>query len=92
MEMSLVMIGLLLIVMGYLVGVKKMVWLLAGYNQKRVTDKRKLTNLVGGTFALLGIGLLISGLTGIQDVETMMMVAVGIILLEIVYVNIRMVK
>ncbi|MGE7925795.1 DUF3784 domain-containing protein [Viridibacillus arvi] len=44
--------------------VKKLTWLLAGYNEKRVKDKNKLALLVGGTFALLGIGTLISRFVG----------------------------
>ncbi|MEK5080082.1 DUF3784 domain-containing protein [Solibacillus sp. FSL W7-1436] len=92
MEMNLVIVGLVFVVLGYLVGVKKFTWLLAGYNEKRVKDKNKLALLVGGTFALLGIGIAISGFAGIQQAETIMFVAIGIILLELVYVNVKMVE
>ncbi|WP_339176092.1 DUF3784 domain-containing protein [Solibacillus sp. FSL R5-0691] len=92
MEMNLVIIGVIFLVLGYLVGVKKLTWLLAGYNEKRVKDKNKLAVLVGGTFALLGIGIVISGFAGVQQAETVMFVAIGIILLELVYVNAKMVE
>lgn len=92
MEMNLVLIGVVFLVLGYLVGVKKLTWLLAGYNEKRVKDKNKLALLVGGTFALLGVGIAISGFAGIQQAETIMYVTVGIILLELVYVNVKMVE
>ncbi|WP_107943823.1 hypothetical protein MHH70_12855 [Metasolibacillus sp. FSL H7-0170] len=48
--------------------------------------------LVGGTFAILGIGLLIFGFIGFKQAKTILMVAVGVILLEIVYVNAKMVE
>lgn len=92
MDMILTVMGLIFIVMGYLVGVKKMVWLLAGYNQARVTDKNKLANLVGGTFALLGLAILLISFLSIFKTETVITVAVIIIVLEIAFVNIKMVK
>lgn len=92
MDMILVIMGLVFIVMGYLVGMKKMVWLLAGYNQKRVADKNKLANLVGGTFAVLGLGILLSGFFQVQETETIIMIAVIIIVIEVAFVNVKMVK
>lgn len=92
MELNLLIIGLVFLLIGFLVGVKKYTWLLAGYNEKRVEDKEKLARLVGGTFALVGVGLLICGFIGLKEVETIMMVAVGIILLEVVYVNVKLVE
>lgn len=92
MEINLIVIGFVFLLIGYLVGVKKITWLLAGYNEKRVKDKKKLATLVGGTFAILGIGLMIFGFVGFKQAETIMMVAVGVILLEVVYVNAKMVE
>ena len=89
--MNLIVMGFVFLLIGYLVGVKKITWLLAGYNEKRVKDKKKLAILVGGTFAILGMGLLIFGFIGYKQAETIMMVAIGIILLEVVYVNAKMV-
>ena len=84
--------GAIFVIISYLVGVKKLTWLLAGYNEKRVNNKKKLAVLVGVTFAVLGLGLLIFGLIGFEQTETIMMVAFGIILLEVVYVNAKMVE
>ncbi|WP_397538046.1 DUF3784 domain-containing protein [Rummeliibacillus pycnus] len=92
MEMNLVLIGVFFLVMGYLVGVKKQTWLLAGYNEKRVKDKFKLAQLVGSTMAILGILLLICGLIGTKQTEYLIMFAVAILLMEIVYVNAKMVE
>lgn len=89
--MNLIVVGFIFVLFGYLVGVKKLTWLLAGYNEKRVKNKKKLAILVGGTFAILGIGLLIFGFIGFKQAETIMMVAVGVILIEVVYVNAKMV-
>ena len=91
-EINLIVMGAVFVAIGYLVGVKKLTWLLAGYNEKRVNNKKKLAVLVGVTFAVLGLGLLIFGLIGFEQAETIMMVAVGIILLEVVYVNAKMVE
>lgn len=85
-------IGFIFLVMGFLVGVKKFTWLLAGYNEKRVKDKGKLARLVGGTFALIGAVLLICGIVGVQQLEMLVMGAVVIIIMEVVYVNARLVE
>jgi len=92
MEINLVIIGAVFLVFGYLVGVKKRTWLLAGYNEKRVKDKLKLARLVGSTMAILGILLLICGLIGVKQTEYLIMFAVAILLMEVVYVNAKMVE
>ncbi|MGN7476323.1 DUF3784 domain-containing protein [Solibacillus silvestris] len=92
MEVNLIIIGLVFLVIGFLIGVKKLTWLLAGYNEKRVKDKNKLARLVGSTFAVLGAGLAFSGFAGLKQTEMILMVAVAIILLEVVYVNAKMVE
>lgn len=92
MEINLVIIGAVFLVFGYLVGVKKLTWLLAGYNEKKVKDKNKLARLVGITLALLGAVLLISGIAGVKETEYIIMSAVAILLIEVVYVNTKMVE
>lgn len=92
MEINLVLIGAIFLVLSYLVGVKKLTWLLAGYNEKKVKDKNKLARLVGITLALLGAVLLISGIAGVKEAEYIMMSVVAILLIEVVYVNAKMVK
>lgn len=92
MDINLVIIGVVFLVLSYLVGVKKQTWLLAGYNEKRVKEKNKLARLVGITMALLGVVLMISGLTGMKETEYLIMSVVAIILIEVVYVNTKMVE
>ena len=83
---------LVLLILGYFVGVKKFTWLLAGYNEKRVKDKNKLARLVGSTLALLGVIIIICGFIGMQETEYLIMFAAAILLIELVYVNAKMVE
>ncbi|WP_153733293.1 DUF3784 domain-containing protein [Sporosarcina obsidiansis] len=92
MEINLVIIGAVFLIFSYLVGVKKLTWLLAGYNEKKVKDKNKLARLVGITLALLGVVLLISGIARVKEAEYIMMSVVAILLIEVVYVNAKMVE
>ena len=48
-------IGLTCFVLGYLVGKKQMVEILAGYDQAKVTDQVGLANWVGVNIILMGI-------------------------------------
>lgn len=47
-------LGLLLVYMGYLIKVKRMTNLIAGYDPKKVTDEEGLANWVGGKVILVG--------------------------------------
>lgn len=92
MDTNLLIIGGIFLAFGYLVGVKKMTWLLAGYNEKRVKDKTKLAHLTGSTLAILGGILLSCGLIGTPNPDYIIMAVIGIILLEIVYVNMKLIE
>ena len=78
--------------MGYLVGVKKLTWLLSGFNEKRVKDKVKLAHLVGRTEMILGGILIIGGFVGVNYAEYLVMFSVAVILGLVLYVNIKMVE
>ncbi|MHC5267878.1 DUF3784 domain-containing protein [Enterococcus sp. LJL98] len=91
MNMDLLMMGIILVILGYLVGVKKCTWLLAGYNQGRVLDKEKLAKSVGLTYACAAALFIISGFIGVQKSEIIGGIAVGLILLQLIYVQIKMV-
>ncbi|MFC4409043.1 DUF3784 domain-containing protein [Chungangia koreensis] len=92
MDLNLVVFGIIFLILGFLIGVKKQTWLLAGFNEKRVKDKRKLGNLVGGTIAILGIVLVIGGIINFQPAEYIMYAVVAILLGLVVYVNTKMVE
>lgn len=91
MDTNLIIIGGIFLAFGYLVGVKKMTWLLAGFNEKRVTDKTKLSHLAGSTMAILGVILLGCGFIGLPNPEYIIMAVTAVLLLEIVYVNMKLV-
>ena len=69
MNIDLIIMGLIFLALGYLVGVKRMAWLLSGFNEKQVKDKLKLSNLVGGTQIILGGLLMVGGFVGLQSEE-----------------------
>lgn len=50
-----VLMGLICVVLGYLVGKKQMVEILAGYDQNKVTDREGLARWVGANLVLMGI-------------------------------------
>lgn len=92
MNQPLLVIGILLIVLAYLVGVKKQNWLLSGYNQKRVKDQDKLSKLVGFYNLLAGLLLIVGAFINHPDVEVFApIVVIGYVVL-IGYVNTRMVE
>ena len=92
MNTDLLIVGGILLIMGFLVGIKKQTWLLAGFNEKRVADKNKLAALVGGYTGVMGILFLIAGVISFQYLQALVIVLlVGFISL-IVYVNVRMVS
>ena len=92
MNINLLIMGLIFLTLGYFVGVKKMTWLLSGFNEKRVKDKEKLANLVGGTQIILGGILMVGGFVGLQPEVYLVMTCIGILLALLVYVNVKMVE
>ncbi|MBU8768721.1 DUF3784 domain-containing protein [Cytobacillus oceanisediminis] len=92
MDLNLIIFGILFLVLGYLIGVKKQTWLLSGFNEKRVKNKKKLAHLVGGTLAFLSIILIIGGIIGWLTPEYFMIFVVAVMLGLIFYVNIMLVE
>jgi hypothetical protein len=90
MNQDLMVFGIIFLVLGYLVGVKKMTWLLSGFNEKRVKDKNKLAHLVGGTEAVLGFVLIIGGILGAGSPKFLIMFCIAIMMGLVFYVNSRM--
>ena len=92
MDVNLIVFGIVFLILGFLIGVKKQTWILSGFNEKRVKDKRKLGNLVGGTTAILGVVLFIGGITGFERAEYLLYGVMAIMLGLLVYVNVKMVE
>ncbi|MCM3086706.1 DUF3784 domain-containing protein [Bhargavaea ginsengi] len=91
MTVDLIVIGLIFLVLGYLIGVKKMTFLLAGFNEQRVQDKEKLGLLVGGAQGALGTIMLIAGLLGAAPAQPFIVGSVIVLLVFVVFVNVKMV-
>ncbi|WP_053584077.1 DUF3784 domain-containing protein [Lysinibacillus contaminans] len=92
MDASLLIIGVILLALGYLIGVKKQTWLLSGFNEKRVKDKVKLAHLVGGANVLLGSILIIGAVVDVKSVEYLVMLVVGVMVSLVIFVNVKMVE
>ncbi|MBX9975295.1 DUF3784 domain-containing protein [Cytobacillus firmus] len=92
MNQHFIVIGLILLILGYLIGVKKQTWLLSGFNQQRVSDKDKLAKLVGVYNTVMGLLLIGGGFINHPDAQILFpILLVGYVIL-LGYVNIKMVK
>jgi len=89
MDIGLFAIGLLLLAVAYAVGVKQMTWLIAGFNEKAVKDKKSLAKIAGFGFFLPMGGLLV--LMSILEVEneTHIELVAMVVLILIAYVGIN---
>lgn len=92
MNAELLIIGVVIVAISYLVGIKKFTWLLAGYNEKRVNDKTKLAKLVGITYFILGVIMILNGIFNIKALEYFVVLGFVIVVMEIFYVNIKLVR
>ncbi|QHE60568.1 DUF3784 domain-containing protein [Rossellomorea vietnamensis] len=89
MDYGLLVIGLALVLVSYLVGVKKQTWLLAGFNEKMIKNKSLLGTVTGFLFFLpLGLIVIINSLID-YPYEGTILVVVMLTLLTGVYVFIN---
>ncbi|UTE78670.1 DUF3784 domain-containing protein [Rossellomorea sp. KS-H15a] len=89
MDFGLLVIGLALVLVSYLVGVKKQTWLLAGFNEKMIKNKSLLGTVTGFLFFLpLGLIVIIDSLID-YPYEGTILVVVMLTLLAGVYVFIN---
>ena len=91
MNVDLLMVGAILLLLGYLIGVKKKTWLLSGFNEKRVSDKNKLSLLVGGFNGIMSMLFLAAGVTSVQHAESIFAILIVGYIALIIYVNVKMV-
>ena len=92
MNIESLVIGIIVVVLSYLVGIKKFTWLLVGYNERRVIDKDKLSKLIGITYFILGVILILNGFLSLKTLEYLAIIGVVIVLLEVFYVNFKLVR
>ncbi|WP_026571476.1 DUF3784 domain-containing protein [Sediminibacillus terrae] len=89
MDYGLLIIGVALLVVSYLVGVKKQTSLLAGFNEKAIKNKELLGKVAGGFFFLpLGLLVVVSSMID-YPYENAVLVSVMLILLGSVYLFIN---
>ncbi|MCK1985717.1 MULTISPECIES: DUF3784 domain-containing protein [Peribacillus] len=89
MDYGLLVIGIALLLVSYLVAVKKQTWLLAGFNEKMINNKTLLGTVTGGVFFLpLGLLVVINSFID-YPYELMVLIIAMLILLTIVYVFIN---
>jgi len=80
MDIGLFIIGIALLIVSYLVGVKKQTWLLAGFNEKMVDNKSLLGTIVGLLFFLpLGLLTIILSLVNFTNEGTIIVIAMVIL-------------
>lgn len=91
MNLDLLMIGGILLILAFLIGVKKNTWLLSGFNEKRVSDKNKLSILVGGFNGIMSVLFLVAGILSFQYHQVLLIILLSGNILLIAYVNARMV-
>ncbi|AXN40854.1 DUF3784 domain-containing protein [Peribacillus butanolivorans] len=89
MDYGLLVIGIALLLVSYLVAVKKQTWLLAGFNEKMIKKKSLLGTITGGFFFLpLGLLVVINSFIDYPYVVMVLIIAM-LVLLTIVYVFIH---
>jgi hypothetical protein len=91
MNTELMIVGGVLLLMGFLVGVMKQTWLLAGFNEKRVSNKGRLAKLVGGFEGIMGAVFIIAGFFSFPSVTILMAILLIGIFGLIIYSNVMLV-
>ncbi|MFY0800538.1 DUF3784 domain-containing protein [Peribacillus frigoritolerans] len=89
MDYGLLIIGIALLLVSYLVAVKKQTWLLAGFNEKMIKNKSLLGTVTGGFFFLpFGLLAVINSFIDYPYEGTVLIIAM-LVLLTITYVFIN---
>lgn len=87
-----IVISIILLVLAYLVGVKKQTWLLSGYNQRRVRDQDKLAKLVGSYNFVMGMVMMGGAFIDHPDTQVLIPILVIGYVILLGYVNTKMVE
>ena len=80
MNVGLFIIGIALLIVSYLVGVKKETWLLAGFNEKMVENKSLLGTITGLLF-FLPLGVIIIGMSIIDFKHKSLIILIAMVVL-----------
>ncbi|MFC4404103.1 DUF3784 domain-containing protein [Gracilibacillus xinjiangensis] len=89
MDYGLLIIGIALLLVSYLVAVKKQTWLLAGFNEKNIKNKELLSKVAGGFFFLpFGLLVVISSIIEYPYENTVLILAMLVLLTGVyLYIN-----
>lgn len=92
MDYGLLIIGITLLVVSFLVGVKKQTWLLAGFNEKMVKNKSLLGTITGLLFFLpVGLIVIINSIIDYAHEGTVLVVAILVLLTSVyLFINRRL--
>lgn len=80
-NVNLLIIGVTLLLFGYLIGVKQRIELLTFVRNKYITDKKKVADIMGGSQILLGAVFITLGGIGFENDP--MIIVLGLIILVI---------
>lgn len=86
MNVNLLIIGLVLLLFGYLIGVKQRIELLTFVRNKNVKDKKKVADILGGSQIVLGAILVTLGGIGFENDPMLIVFVLTILLILSVYV------
>lgn len=89
---DLMIIGIIFVVVGVLLFVTKKTQFLAGYNNNRVENKDGLANMVGATYVILGAIMIVCDVVGVVEIQFIVLGAIAVILAQVIYVNVKLVK
>ncbi|MDX8342394.1 DUF3784 domain-containing protein [Rossellomorea sp. YZS02] len=92
MDYGLLIIGIALLLVSFLVGVKKQTWLLAGFNEKMVKNKSLLGTITGLLFFLpVGLIVIINSIIDYAHEGTVLVVAIMVLLTSVyLFINRRL--
>ncbi|MCR8847916.1 DUF3784 domain-containing protein [Rossellomorea sp. SC111] len=92
MDYGLLIIGIALVLVSYLVGIKKQTWLLAGFNEKNIKNKSLLGTVTGLFFFLpLGLIVIVNSFIDYPQEGTVLVVAIFVLLTTVyVFINRRL--
>jgi hypothetical protein len=92
MNHSFIIIAIILFILAYLIGVRKQTWLLSGFNEKYVRDKKKLSSIVGSFNLIMGMVMVGGAFIKHPDAQALIPILVIGHMVLIAYVNMRMIE
>ena len=92
MNHSFIIIAIILFILAYLIGVRKQTWLLSGFNEKYVRDKKKLSSIVGSFNLIMGMVMVGGAFIKHPDAQALIPILVIGHKVLIAYVNMRMIE